>query len=703
MATMSGDRGRDGELYIPDEEPEVAVQYSVTQDWTAKIRATVRRISETMPGVRRLVYATNQDIGAKADDLRTELRIGHGIHLDINDRSWFTERELSHPQRQAAAEELSQKFVDPLLSRRGIEAVVAPSLERHDAKLALLHLTLDNEDKATGKGLTKSCFESLVLAQLHDTDTDNRLKASEIEDAVVGLLGAGNPTQVRALVRSALNRLSAKQGPVNHHRSTDDYCLSHAENLQLRQNVSQFILDEQSLEGEIQAAISEAIPDIEVGGQYALQAAKDLRYAIENVLVRRGEGFASAVATGEVQQIEADEIFSAASDAKADSLTRLTKGQTVEIVCQVLDQPSESTQRHLRRLADAYTLFAFLRETPDVQKVVVKMFSDGDLWLDTTVILPLLAETLLLDRQARHYTVLLRAALDAGLRLYVTDGVIEEVERHINKCLSFSRIGAADWRSASVPFLYSVYASTGRSRLEFASWLNEFRGQVRPMDDVRDLLREDFGIRHRNLTDLSDGAPLELRAAVQEIWNEVHEKRRANDREEIDATTRQRLVAHDVENCVGVMQLRRQEPASPMGYRSWWVTLDRTAFSLAKELTSRLGPDAPRSPALSPDFLTEFLRLGPLRSQIEKDMRDSLPLLTDISRSERLPKDLVALADRVRAECAGWPERQIRREVRDALDTARLQIGSEARGGLKKVEERLIQRISAQREPSDSL
>jgi hypothetical protein len=504
------------------------------------------------------------------------------------------------------------------------------------------------------------------------------------------------------LARSALIRLSTKLGPVNHHRSTDDYCLSHAENIRLRESVSQFILDEQSLEIELEDAICAAVADVVDDSQFTNRAAKELRHVVENVLVKRGEGFASAVATGEVQQIEAEELFSAAADAKADSLAKLTQGQAVEIVCQVLDQPTESTQRHLRRLADAYTLFAFLRETPDVQKVVVKIFSEGDLWLDTTVVLPLLAETLLLDRQARHYTVLLRAALDAGLRLYVTDGVVEEVERHINKCLSFSRANARDWRSSSVPFLYSVYASTGRSRIEFADWLNNFRGQVRPMDDVRDLLRDEFGIRHRDLTEHSDGAPLELRAAVQEIWNEVHERRRAGDRDEIDALTRQRLVAHDVENCVGVIQLRRQEPASPMGYRSWWLTLDRTAFSLAKQLKARLGQDAPGSPALSPDFLTEFLRLGPLRSQVEKDMRDSLPLLTDISRSERLPKDLVILADRVRAECAGMAERVIRREVRDALDTARLQLGSEARGGLKKVEERLIQKISEQRDVTDS-
>lgn len=41
--------------------------------------------------------------------------------------------------------------------------------------------------------------------------------------------------------------------------------------------------------------------------------------------------------------------------------------------------PPEEVRAFLRSLADTYTLFAFMRETPDVQSAIVKIFSDGDI------------------------------------------------------------------------------------------------------------------------------------------------------------------------------------------------------------------------------------------------------------------------------------------------------------------------------------
>src|SRR5215472_7096649 len=62
-ASPHGDRGRDGQMYVVEEDPNTVVQYSVAQDWAAKIRATVNRLKETMPSTRTLIYATNQIIG----------------------------------------------------------------------------------------------------------------------------------------------------------------------------------------------------------------------------------------------------------------------------------------------------------------------------------------------------------------------------------------------------------------------------------------------------------------------------------------------------------------------------------------------------------------------------------------------------------------------------------------------------------------
>ena len=81
-------------------------------------------------------------------------------------------------------------------------------------------------------------------------------------------------------------------------------------------------------------------------------------------------------------------------------------------------------RRHSRRRA--------LRETPDVQGAVEKMFSHGKIWLDTSIVLPLLAEPLF-DGQTGRFTRMLEASHEAKLELFVTWGVIEEIERHMNR------------------------------------------------------------------------------------------------------------------------------------------------------------------------------------------------------------------------------------------------------------------------------
>ena len=86
-----------------------------------------------------------------------------------------------------------------------------------ESKVAVLHLALDGVDQATDQSLTKSCFDSLVLAALHDSSATNRLSLREIQDGVALRMPVGKRGQVDALTLSALNRLSRK-GPVKQHR-----------------------------------------------------------------------------------------------------------------------------------------------------------------------------------------------------------------------------------------------------------------------------------------------------------------------------------------------------------------------------------------------------------------------------------------------------------------------------------------------------
>ena len=668
-AAFAGDKGRDGQLFKGIEDPTTVFQYSVTESWRAKVVSTLKVLKETHRETTRLIYCTSQTVGPAGDDLVEELRQG-GIALDIRDRSWFVERELTHPQREVASQELAERFVDPLLKARGIADRVARPLTSDESRVALLHLSLEGYDQGSEKNLTRSCFESLVRSVLHNTDAEHTMNLDSIVRAVRELVPAGDEFQVRAQTRGALQRLSTRGGPVKQLGKSDLYHFSFQAQEELKRRSVEFLLESAEVDSELRVAIELSAPALE--GEDLATAILEVRTALEATLAAKSEGFAVAVVTGEVHQLAVGEVLEV---VRGCPMRHLTAEQATDLVLEALEAPGAATRRHLRQLADGYTLFAFLRQTPDVQKVVLQVFQEGDIWLDTSVILPLMAETLLDDPSERYFTSLMQAALDAGLKLYVTEGIIEEIERHLHRSLTFARTEASSW-NGHVPFLYAAYALAGHGRTAFISWLEEFRGDATPEDDIKQFLDEEFHIVVKNLAEYADEASASLRAAVQEIWHEVHDRRRGGGASDITPAVTLRLVAHDVENCVGVIELRRGSPMGPMGYRTWWLTLDRTAFTLGKRLRERLGSDAPRSPALSPDFLVELLRLGPMRSALERDLHVSLPVMADIGRYESLPIELIRIADSVRRENSGLSERIIARRVRDAVNDAKWRLGS---------------------------
>jgi hypothetical protein len=696
-ASQHGDKGRDGELYAIDEEPRTFVQYSVAQDWRAKIRATIARLKETMPNIRALIYATNQTIGPDADDLVTEIRRKDKVSVDIRDRNWFIEREVTHAQRQVAAAELARHFVDPLLVERGVRSFAAPALSKDHAKVAFVHLALERDDATLEKGWTKSCFESLVLAALHDTSDANRMPHEDVLHSVSELLPSGYDTQISEQVAGALRRLSGRNGSVRQKRDDGSYFLSYDERSKLGARIASFALREEVLKDQLIDAIQAVAPKRQLSDEQWSALAEDMLRGLETVLLRRGEAFAQAVTTGQIQQVSAHEILDSVEQSGGQIKNNVSEEEIASAIIEVLERPSSEMREHLRRMADAYTMYAFLRQTPDVQRAVMSIFSGGEIWLDTNVILPVLAETLLDDPNNRYYTTIFRAALDAGIRLYITDGVLEEVESHLNLSLAYARTQSSEWRNR-VPFIYAAYALSGRARSEFANWLENFCGRTRPLDDIRDYMAEVHGIDVRNLREEAEGAAKDLRGAIQRVWYGVHERRRSREDSDLDRATVDRLISHDVENCLGVIELRKNSPGmSPMSYRQWFLTLDKTALYLRDLLKNEISGSVPESPALSPDFMTQYLRLASIRTAVERELRVNLPLLTDISRYEFLPRELIDRADELRQEMSDVDERIVRRRIRDELDRLKLTLGPQALAGIRGMEDNLNRRINSEK------
>ena len=414
------------------------------------------------------------------------------------------------------------------------------------------------------------------------------------------------------------------------------------------------------------------------------------RLTVNHYLSERGEAFAAATTGNKMLVVGVAELHRSAEyvvkkemeGVRHEDETKLCQ-ILLETARELLNEPTAVVQSHLRTKADAYTLFAFLGRTPDIQNALSKMFSHGTIWLDTTIMLPLLAEDLIVEGQGR-FSQMLGAANGAGLTLRVTPGVIEEVERHINRCMTYVNTMTSEW-VGSAPFLADAYMRSGRELSTFRTWVERFEGRERPEDDLAEYFEEFFMIGRESLEEEEKRASGEFRLAVQRAWHVAHAGRRRSGHPGMDEMTVNRLVQHDVENFVGVVERRRHEKVSGLGYSTWWLTLDGLARQVEEDIRRELEHDAPQSPVMSADFLVNYLSLGPVRSKLAKEVEMALPVALEMDFPQELREDLFAEAERIRSEAIGLSEHIIRRRVRDWLDAAKRRRGRVMAEGIQAV------------------
>ena len=527
VASPSGDEGRDAELFSPLGDTTQVLQYSVAEDWRTKIRKTATRISETIPSAQLLIYATNQQIGAEADDLKKELRQKYRLHLDIRGRSYFVERHRRDVQTESAAEALARDVVDPWLTSKGLLETRSVVLQSGEARAAHVYLSLQLRDEAQDKGLTKVSFEALARSVLFNTNPEKLMKRDEIKRRVRQLLPNDAAERVDQLTDSALARLTKRA--IRHYPKTDEFCLAYEEMQRITEYIAGQELAESALKSEMQNVVSRCpapsgtlAPDPKV-------VTGRLRRIVEKCLFDRAESFASAVRVGDMEGFAMDHL----EKIVIDDLRRepATKGSAESdpawlgiLVREILAEPGDAIQAFLRDLADAYTVLAFLRYTPDVQSAVEKIFSYGQIWLDTSVILPLLAEDLLEDHEGR-FQQMFHVARQAGAR------VLRDRWRYRRTGPTHrpSDLLQSEGDQLARRFSLSLrgFSAGGQILERFSNFGRDARGPKRPTDDLREFLEEQFGIKRRDLEDRAITADPELRQAVQEVWYGIHNKRRS--------------------------------------------------------------------------------------------------------------------------------------------------------------------------------
>lgn len=672
MASPSGDGGRDSELFSPDEQPNVVIQYSVQYDWAAKIKGTAARLRETFPHASILVYVSNQLIGARADGLRTELS-KTGIYLDIRDKSWFVERCNVDQNRSAAAAELARVIVDPLLEASGIKHNSASALSGQEARTAHLFLEMHWRDENTSKGLTKSAFEALVRSALQGSDGENRVNRDELHKRIGRILPQHSREQLSPYIEAALKRLT--KIAIRHWPADDTFNLSFEEIERLKDRKASVALLVDAFNGDINDLL---LTHSELNEAKRSEVIELLHRIVEHYFLRQGENFAASLARDSDFSLD-DENLKLVIEQLSPSSKLVAGRNNVQFlwhtVTTLMASPSEQTKEYLRLLADTYTLFAFLEEVPDVQKVTKKLFNHGQLWLDTSVLLPVFAEQAF-PESLRPFTALFKQANASSIRLRVTPGILEEIERHLNLCVIYTR--ESTWKGR-VPYVFSRYVFAGKPVNSFLSWVEQFRGNHQPVQDIADYLNDEFGIELDDPV-VSDALEEEVVAGIREYWKKIHQDRRGG-QEGPFSISANRLAEHDAENILSVLSDRRMQAGkSPLGYTSWLLTLDSAARKMLQALETNVREKVRHSPIISVDFLLKYMAFGPSRDRVVQTAQ-RMPYVF-IDPIMEVPTELLEVASATRKESQNLPERIIQRRIRDAMDREKMKMGPVQIAGL---------------------
>lgn len=672
-ACSSGDGGRDAELLFQTETINTMAQYSVQSSWKDKINNTLKSINKNFKQTKILLYLTNQEIGANGDELKNTARKDYDIFLDIRDINWFLDRQFQNRAYENAAEIFCQEIADPILASKGlIKSEKRNPLSSKIMEDAFYYISLETEEKTNEQNLTKLTFDGIIKSILKDTNSENRISVEDIQTSIISLFPEHKSDEIRSKTTAALDRLKKKY--IRHWQKENEYCLSDEGIQDQRERLARSEATKEKINIAIIDHFHTAVKPrtISLSEKQQEKIIHITDRTIQSLAIDRGLQFVNAVMFDKMEEIPSgDYVRHIARNCDDLAIKGINKATLITIltktIASILSSNSIEIQQYLRSINESYVLLFLSRQTIDSQKVISELFLSGEMWLDTNIILPAISEQIdvIDEAQGRPFSELLLNANKNIIKLYITPGVLEEIERHFSRSYACWQQTPYKWEG-DTPFLLKRYVENGMPYSEFPAWMRKFQGASRPIDDLKEYLSEQFNININPHTTETDLLTPDQILCIEEAWNQSH----LNSKQKykyIDTITALRLAKHDIENFIGIIERRKSDTAG-LSHSKWWLTLDRNAFRIYRMLQQTFPTHSFINPIISIDFLINYLLLGPNRKFTTQNTISIFPHFIEMAKNNYFTNEVFEISEKIYNEMKGYEPRVIRRHVRDEID-----------------------------------
>ena len=633
------DKGIDGLNYIYSRlgfEKNI-FQLSTEINTDGKIDNSLQKLVDNKIIFDSFVYVTNRKVNNK-DNLIDKYFDKYNKSIRIFDQEWF----VSHANQSEATINCYYTFIDSYLhefNKPGKSYVLCDLAGRSEIFVFLRQQLENNRDDLKIDDLLS---DTLILYGLEGTDPDKDiLKTKEELIKSIKEFIKFDPKLLSDTIDKRLEVLSTKPRKIKYHTIKKGYCLPYDTRVEIQnRNLSDIQL--------LEIFYDQTCSIIRKYLQEELVVIRDLSKLIDevihNIFYQQGLEFSNYILHGESQQViekDIQEVINYVVDNSSVIVKNKEKVKTVMLMSirDIVYNGTIEQKKYFRSLSNTYMMMFLLQWNPHIATYFETMASKLIIFVCTSILIPALSEYFLANENKRHWN-LLKGAQQAGIKLYISDAIIDELKNHFymlkNNYETFFMNNEQFYLNSEIETMYIneimirayFYAKSRNNVFNFKDFLSNF---VDPdlktvKNDLVTYLKGEFGIIYFN------DESLEIRISKEEQLKLT--ERLIKDKGQKKAETDSKII-------LSIYKLREKynETASTgiFGYKTWWLSKDSTTF---KAVTDVFGDKYPVSCYIRPDFLYNYITLAPKKNEVDKMYKEIFPSLLGVNLSFHLPPEV---------------------------------------------------------------
>lgn len=633
------DKGIDGLEYIFGRKgyEKNIYQLSTELAYETKLENSIQKLIDNKIEFDSITYVTNR-VFLNKDSIIDRLFDKFKKHLNIFDQNWL----VSYANHSEATVNAYYTFIDSYLhefSKPGKSYVVSDLA--NDSRL-FVFLRQQLESRRNDLKLDDLLADTLILFGLEGTDPDKEILKTKAElfDSIRKYVKF-DPKILDETIDKRLSVLSTKPRKIKYHTQKGGFCLPYDTRLEIQ---NRNLADEQLLDSfysQTTSIIKKYFKDEDI---VVRDLSKLIDETIHKIFYQQGLEFSNYILHGKSQQViekDLQEIISRVVDESSvvDKNKEAVKTALLMAIRDIVYNGTTEQKKYLKSLSNTYMMMFLLQWNPQIATYFESMASKMIVYVCTSILVPALSEYYLLPENRRHWN-LLKGARQAGIRLYISDAIIDELKYHFymltNKYESLFRQNEHIYLNSETETLYIdeivirayFYAKAQKKVFTFEDFISNF---IDPdlktvKDDLIGYLKSEFGITYFNDESLkikiSEDEHIKLTERLQENKNP-------------------KKAATDSKIILSIYKLREKnnETATSgiFGYKTWWLSKDSTTY---KAVTDVFGDKYPVSCYLRPDFLYNHIALAPKKHEIDGLYKEIFPSLLGVNLSFHLPHEV---------------------------------------------------------------